>query len=488
MFAFRHSDDGRDGGVHAPTRHAVGRWADRLKAFHFTTDLAEDIGAPHWWRGLAVMLGGIGFGLAFWPGQPRVEAAAATHMDGAAREEWRSQTLQPGFRGAQIGERRGPGALVTPIASVPERPSLSLVATLAQGDTLGQMLARAGVGQGDVARAQALVGSAMAAGSIAPGTRFDITLGRAPGPGQARPLDRLDFQPRLDLELAVARYGGALGVSRVAIPVDTTPLRIRGVVGPSLYRSARAAGVPMKAIEQYLHAIDAHFSIDDVAPGDTFDVILNYTRSARGETQAGDLIYAGIEHDGKPRTQLLRWGGEGQFFDAQAMNEQRQSNALIMPVAGARITSSFGLRFHPILGYARMHSGTDLAAPWGAPIYAVADGIVTYAGGRGGYGNYVKLEHGGDLATAYGHMSRIAVTPGERVHAGQVIGYVGSTGLSTGPHVHYEVFRDGVSVDPMSVHFIVRAGVDRADMDGFKAKLASLMKVKVGAALQGFHG
>jgi murein DD-endopeptidase MepM/ murein hydrolase activator NlpD len=489
VYAFRQNEDGQDAGG-AARRAAPGPGlAARLKRFHFATDLAEDIGTPHWWRGLAVMLGGIACGLALWPGQHRVQAAVATHMDGAARDEWRSQTLQPQAFGGDIGQRMGPTGAVTPIAAVPERPSIALVATLAQGDTLGHMLARAGVGALDSARAQALIASAMPLGGITPGTRFDITLGRAPGQatGQARPLDRLDFRPRLDLDLAVGRHGGALGLSRVAIPVDTTPLRIRGVVGTSLYRSARAAGVPMKAIEQYLHAIDVHFSIDDVAPGDTFDVILAYSRSARGETQVGDLLYAGIEHDGHPRTQLLRWGGEGQFFDAQAMTEQRVSNALIMPVAGARITSGFGMRFHPILGYSRMHSGTDLAAPWGSPIYAVADGLVSYAGGRGGYGNYVKLEHGGDLATAYGHMSRIAVAPGQRVQAGQVIGYVGSTGLSTGPHCHYEVFRDGVSVDPMSVHFVVRAGVDKAEMEGFKAKLASLMKVKVGAALQGFH-
>jgi murein DD-endopeptidase MepM/ murein hydrolase activator NlpD len=483
MYAFRRNEDGQDAGgiparADAPTRPGL---ASRLKRFHFATDLAEDIGTPHWWRGLAVMLSGISFGLAFWPGHAPVEAAVATRIDAPAREEWRSQTLQPQAFGGEIGQRMGPTRTVTAIAAVPERPSIALVATLAQGDTLDRMLDRAGVGAGDSARTQALIASAMPLGTITPGTRFDITLGRAAAPGQPRPLDRLDFRARFDLDLTVGRNGGGLALSRQAIAVDSTPLRIRGIVGTDLYHSARAAGVPMKAIEQYLHAIDAHFSIDEVAPGDTFDLIVGFNRSARGETQVGDLMYAGVEHDGHPRTQLLRWGGEGQFFDAQAMNEQRVSNALVLPVESARITSNFGMRFHPILGFSRMHSGTDLAAPWGSPIHAVADGLVTYAGGRGGYGNYVKLEHGGDLATAYGHMSRIAVAPGQRVQAGQVIGYVGSTGMSTGPHLHYEVFRDGSSIDPMSVHFIVRAGVDKAEIEGFRAKLASLMKVRVRA-------
>jgi murein DD-endopeptidase MepM/ murein hydrolase activator NlpD len=490
VYAFRHSEDGQQAGgaaVRPSPPRASGTLRARLNRFHVATDLAEDIGTPHWWRGFAVMLGCIGFGIACLPGHNPVQAARATRMDAVAIEEWRSQTLQPLALGAEMGQRMGPTRAVMPIAAAPERPSLSLVATLAQGDSLERMLARAGVGMGDSTRATALIGSAMPVGDITPGTRFDITLGRAAGPGQPRPLQNLDFRARLDLDLAVARGGDGLTLSRHAIAIDTTPLRIRGMVGPSLYRSARAAGVPMKAIEQYLQAIDAHFSLDEVSPGDTFDLIVAYTRSARGEAQVGNLLYAGIEHDGKPRTQLLRWGGEGQFFDAQGMNEERVSNALIMPVAGARITSSFGMRYHPILGYSRMHSGTDLAAPWGSPIYAVADGLVGYAGGRGGYGNYVKLEHGGDLATAYGHMSRIAVSAGMRVRAGQVIGYVGTTGLSTGPHLHYEVFRDGVSVDPMSVHFTVRAGVDKVELDAFKSKLAGLMKVKVGAALLGFH-
>jgi len=154
-----------------------------------------------------------------------------------------------------------------------------------------------------------------------------------------------------------------------------------------------------------------------------------------------------------------------------------------MPVAGAHITSGFGMRFHPILGYSRMHAGIDLGAAYGSPIYAVADGVVTWAGVHGGHGNYVKLEHGGGIATGYGHMSRITVALGGRVHAGEVIGYVGSTGLSTGPHLHYEVFRDGRPIDPMSAQFTVRAGVDPHEQDHFKGELARLMRVQPGAAL-----
>src|SRR5690606_1319740 len=118
---------------------------------------------------------------------------------------------------------------------------------------------------------------------------------------------------------------------------------------------------------------------------------------------------------------------EGQFFEASGMGRQTTASQFA-PVAG-RITSHFGMRRHPILGYTRMHGGVDFGARWGSPIFAATSGVVSYAGRHGGHGNYVRLEHGNGLGTGYAHMSRIAVSPGARVEAGQVIGYVGSTGL-----------------------------------------------------------
>jgi murein DD-endopeptidase MepM/ murein hydrolase activator NlpD len=157
---------------------------------------------------------------------------------------------------------------------------------------------------------------------------------------------------------------------------------------------------------------------------------------------------------------------------------------VILPVKG-HVTSGFGPRRHPILGYVRMHSGVDFGAAYGSPIFAVSEGIVAFAGRHGGHGNYVKLEHGGGLGTGYGHMSRVAVSPGQHVQAGQVIGYVGSTGLSTGPHLHYEVYQNGRTVNPMSVSFTFRtAGVDKGELDAVKGKIAQLKGVAPGAALQ----
>lgn len=119
------------------------------------------------------------------------------------------------------------------------------------------------------------------------------------------------------------------------------------------------------------------------------------------------------------------------------------------PLAMERMTSSFGMRDHPILGGRRAHKGVDLAAPTGTPVYATADGTVSRASWFSGYGLYIALEHGGDMQTRYGHMSRLNVAEGQHVHKGDVIGFVGSTGNSTGPHLHYEVRVDGEAVNPV---------------------------------------
>ena len=123
------------------------------------------------------------------------------------------------------------------------------------------------------------------------------------------------------------------------------------------------------------------------------------------------------------------------------------------PIDGARLSSRFGNRKHPILGYTRLHAGVDFAAPTGTPIYAAGDGTVTVAGTNGGYGKYIKIRHNGTYSTAYAHLNGYArgVRKGKRVRQGQVIGYVGSTGRSTGPHLHYEIHRDGKQINPLGL-------------------------------------
>ena len=120
-----------------------------------------------------------------------------------------------------------------------------------------------------------------------------------------------------------------------------------------------------------------------------------------------------------------------------------------MPVEGVRLSSDYGMRNHPVIGGRRAHKGVDLAGPTGTPVYATADGLVETAKNFSSYGLYVRIEHGARLETRYAHMSRLAVAAGERVKKGDIIGYIGSTGRSTGPHLHYEVRIDGEAVNPI---------------------------------------
>jgi len=453
-----------------------------IAGFDWAPDLAEDIGSPRWLRGLATMLGLIMLALSFWPDPGAIAAAPAMPLGSAARGEFRSQMIQPLALGGDSGRRMGATAALSPVGAAPERTSLQLTATLTQGDSFARMLARAGVSQGDAATVERMIAGTTPLDRIAPGTRVDITLGERDPASAARSLQRLGFRARFDLDLSVARIGGALQLQQHPIAVDSTPLRIRGTIGTSLYRSARAAGAPIEAIQAYLETLDQHLSIDSaIEPGDTFDIVVAYKRSAAGEVQVGDLLYAGLERAGRAQAQLVRWGNDGQFFEASGMGAQR--TGLIMPVVGGHVTSEFGMRRHPILGYSRLHAGIDFGAGYGSPIYAVGDGAVIYAGWHGGHGNYVRLDHGGGYATGYGHMSRIAVSPGMRVRAGQVIGYVGSTGLSTGPHLHYELYQGGAPVNPMNVRFTVSNQVDQHELAAFKARLAQLKAIRAGAAM-----
>ena len=455
--------------------------SQRFEKMDLAPDLAEKIGSGRWFRGVGTLLGLSAIAIAFWPDFAPLEAAPAMSLDAQARDEFRSHMILPLALGSDSGRHMGATDAVVPLRSAPERPQVQMLATLVSGDSFGRMLQRAGVGAADAARVSEMVARTMPLGDIEPGTQVDITLGRRPSPGSPRPLDALAFRARFDLELGIERSGGTLALQRKPIRVDETPLRIRGVVGQSLYRSARAAGAPASAVQQYLKTLGQQVDMERaVGANDTFDIIIAHKRAATGERQAGQLLYAGIERSGRQATQLMRWGKEGRFFEASGVGEQRAG--LVAPVPGS-ISSRFGMRRHPILGYRRMHAGMDFRAGYGTPIVAVTDGTVSGAGRMGGCGNAVRLSHGGDLQTRYCHMSRMAVRGGQAVRRGQVIGYVGSTGLSTGAHLHYEMYRSGRAVDPASVRFVTRAQLSGAELQQFRATLAKLRNVTPGAAL-----
>lgn len=455
----------------------------RIGTFDLAPDLGAQIGSLTWFRGVATCIGLCTLTWLLAPGlENPIYGSVPAPLKGAEWDAAQAQAIKPLGQGATTGYRMAATRLVAPLTDTPERPILESTAKLASGDALLGVLQRSGVGKADAAQVGSLVSQALALGEIQPGTLLDLTLGRRTDKAQPRPLEKLAFRAKFDLKLEVARGGGALSLKQIPIAIDHTPLRIQGAIGGSLYRSARAAGAPAKAVEAYIKTLASRVPVSGLDSGCKFDIIVGQARAETGEVQLGNLMYAGLSGCSK-KVQLLPWqtGGKTEWFDG--LGRGNSSGMMAMPAPG-RFSSSFGMRRHPILGYVRMHRGVDIAAPWGSPVFAASDGTVQVAGRSSGYGNFIKVNHGNGFGTGYGHLSRILVHSGEHVRKGQQIGAVGNTGLSTGPHLHYEMYKNGVAVNPRSVSFNSMRQLSGDDLGAFRAKLSHLLAVPIGHGAQ----
>ena len=256
--------------------------------------------------------------------------------------------------------------------------------------------------------------------------------------------------------------------------------RAEGKIGTSLYKTGLKQSVPAKIMREMVDMLG--YLVDfqrDLKPHHTFVVIFEqFLRPDGSKGRVGKLVYAGIQ------VQSKRYGvwsfklpnGRIDYFNAQGRSIR--TALLRTPVNGAAISSSFGLRKHPILGYTRLHRGVDFAAAKGTPIYASGDGeIETIGRTSGGLGNHVRIRHSGGYTTVYGHMSKVTagLRKGKKVKQGDIIGLVGSTGLSTGPHLHYEVWRDGTAIDPAGLKLQTRLALAGEALTTFRWQAALVM-------------
>ena len=293
---------------------------------------------------------------------------------------------------------------------------------------------------------------------------------------------QLRLAPDLQRDLFLTRGAdGDFIASTMPRDILTVPLRLSGTIDSSLFEAAAKAGLPQAVLSDVIHAFS--YDVDfqrEVQPGDTFEVLFDQLVDEKtGKiVGTGDVAYASLTLSGKIEA-LYRYtppDGYPGFFNANGTNVKKA--LLRTPVDGARISSSFGMRHHPILGFTRMHQGVDFAVPAGTPIMASGDGVVASAGWAGGYGNMVVLRHNSTYSTGYGHMSRIAkgIKPGVRVHQGEVIGYVGMTGLATGPHLHYEVRIDNRAINPLGVRLAATQKLEGRALAAFRAREGAVMK------------
>lgn len=441
-------------------------WHERID---WAPDLGMAIGSRTWWRGVATCLALCAATWLLAPAIRPLPVPAPAPMPADAWDEARAQSIAPLAWGGDTGRHMGATDAVQPLTDTPERPSLDLTATLGQGDGLAHALQRAGVGAADAGRVTRMLADVVDPAKVAAGTALTLTLGHRANRNVARPLDALSFRARFDMKVSFARINGALVMNRQPIAIDDTPMRMSGRVAGGIFVAATSAGAPASATQDYIRALAPKVALDALDSNARFDFIVERQRAATGEVRFGKLLYVGLER-GDRSVRMIQWsiGGRTEWYDARGVGEVRQG--FVAPVAGARKTSGFGWRLHPLLGYSRMHQGTDYGAAYGTPIRAVTDGVVSFAGWHGGHGNMVKINHADGLGTGYAHMSRIAVSPGAQVRQGQVIGYVGSTGLSTGPHLHFEVYRGGVAVNPSSVQFQSQSLLSGAELAAFRAR------------------
>lgn len=374
-----------------------------------------------------------------------------------------------------MGDAQAASLGALPFLSAGERPRPSETATLTigPGETVADALLRTGADPADAARAAGALAAAMAPGP-ADGVIY-AALVPAQSFGEAH-LTGVSFHAdAAALVTAAPSSDGVWRVNAVQEPIRSETAVAAGVVRGSLYSSAIWAGADPTAIGEALSLFSRRLDFArDLDQGDNFRLVFDRQTTESGRAVApGALLYAELDaSDGPVRFYRFERNGQTQWFDA--MGRDMRGFLLRTPVDGARVTSGFGMRLHPILGYSRMHQGVDFGASMGTPVYAAGDGVVAEAGWRGGYGNWVRVTHQGGWDTGYGHLSAYApgVRPGIAVRQGQVIAYVGSTGQSTGPHLHYEIWRNGERLNPLAVRPAEGVQLRGAELAAFAARRA----------------
>jgi len=362
------------------------------------------------------------------------------------------------------------------VLAEPTEASVQISATFFPSDDLKSLLRRSGIAKADIRAAADLVVQALP-GGIPEGTQVEILLGPTAAKGERR-LERLSFQPGRAFRVTVGRtMAGTLKLARDAVSVDATPQHVHGRAGRDLFWSLRAAGVPARSAREYLEALATRIDIRRLGPKDEFDLVIDHVRDSSGEAKTGPLLFAGLDRRNGKALNLVRWtvGDRTGWFDPS--RPEQRVEGFEQPVHGGRVSSSFGYRIHPILGFGRFHDGLDIAAAWGSPVFAAADGVVTGTGWTGGYGQQVRLAHSDGIVTSYSHLSRIIAAAGTRVQRGQLIGLVGSSGFSTGAHLHFEVRRSGRPVDPATFRYAGVQVIGSTDLAALRARLEQLRAI-----------
>jgi len=362
------------------------------------------------------------------------------------------------------------------IKKAPEKP-LQRTVLVGDGQTIAGVLQEAGVGGKDTFRAVEALGEHYDPRRVRSGQQLDVNF---------KPLEdgSLGFES-LSMKISPVKEILVTKKDDEDFSSDLQEQELQrkvygrlATIETSLYGSAARADIPSAVIAEMIRVYSWNVDFQrDIRRGDKVQVLYEAFENEDGDfAKYGNIIYASLNTGGreKPIYRFEMDNGRVDYFERDGTSIRK--TLMKTPVDGARISSTFGYRRHPVLGYNKLHKGMDFAASTGTPIYAAGDGVVKYAARRGSFGNYISIRHNAKLSTAYAHMSKFkkGVRAGSRVKQGDVIGYVGTTGRSTGPHLHYEVLVSGVQVDPRSVKLPTGETLTGEQLKRFKASIQGI--------------
>ena len=350
------------------------------------------------------------------------------------------------------------------------------------GDTLVDLLKRNRVGNQEAHRAVEALKGHLNLKKLQVGQIVKVGINTDADPKKV--LQHLTLRTAFDEQIVLKKGAdGAFQAERLAIPTLGLTMFHSGTIDNSLYLSADAVGVPDAIIVEMIRLFS--FDVDfqrEIRRGDGFEVYYRRRAANHGrDIENGEILYAALTLRKRP-LRYFRFqdgpNGRADYFDQKGKSARRA--LMKTPVDGARLSSNYGRRKHPILGYTRMHKGADFAAGWGTPIVAAGDGVIDLSARNGSYGNYVRIRHNSTYSTAYAHLSKYGrgIRKGKRVKQGQIIGYVGATGLAKGVHLHYEVLVNGKQVNPMTLKL-----PDGRRLQGQEFERYTLLKVNLEADL-----
>ncbi len=323
-----------------------------------------------------------------------------------------------------------------------------------EGDTLFSILREVGLGADDAERAVDAISRLFNPRRLQPGRRLAVCYSAS----DVSFIEAIELEISTERTLRIEREGeSGFRVSDIAVSLRIVEKAARGEIESSLYGAGLRAGMPLSVLMELidLYSFDVDFQ-RDVRSGDSFAVVYERVEREDGAfVRHGEIIAAHLTL-GDRTSALYRFtpqDGKTDYYDSRGATVRK--TLLKTPIDGARLSSGYGYRTHPILGYSHLHRGLDFAAESGAPVKAAGDGVVTGLLYSEQYGNYLTIRHANGYSTLYAHLISFAggVSAGRSVTQGQIVAFVGSTGLSTGPHLHYEVRRNTQPINPRTVVF-----------------------------------